>query len=60
MTLSLFAFMLDDIIYMGSFYSLVAKFKSNMMKKFEMLDIGLLHYFLRLEVKQDVDGIFIS
>ncbi|KAJ8771692.1 hypothetical protein K2173_026869 [Erythroxylum novogranatense] len=31
-----------------------------MMKKFEMSDLGLLHYFLSLEVKQGVDGIFIS
>ncbi|XP_074590043.1 secreted RxLR effector protein 161-like [Curcuma longa] len=30
------------------------------MEKFEMSDMGLLHYFLGLEVKQGVDGIFIS
>lgn len=50
----------DDIIYMSSSDSLVADFKSNMMKKFEMSDMGLLHYFLGLEVKQGIDGIFIS
>lgn len=50
----------DDIIYMSSSDFLVADFKSNMMKKFEMSDMGLLHYFLGLEVKQGVDGIFIS
>ena len=30
------------------------------MKTFEMTDLGLLHYFLGLEVKQAADGIFIS
>ena len=50
----------DDMIYMGSSESIVAEFKDCMMKKFEMSDLGLLHYFLGLEVKQGVDGIFIS
>uniref|UniRef100_A0A3Q7HIM5 Uncharacterized protein n=1 Tax=Solanum lycopersicum TaxID=4081 RepID=A0A3Q7HIM5_SOLLC len=31
-----------------------------MMKNFEMSDLGLLHYFLGLEVKQGIDGIFLS
>lgn len=50
----------DDIIYMGSSESIVAEFKSCMMKNFEMSDLGLLHYFLGLEVKHGVGGIFIS
>lgn len=50
---------IDDAIYMSSSDSLVAVFKSNMMKKFEMSNIGLLRYFLGLKVKQGVDGIFI-
>lgn len=50
----------DDIIYLGSCDSLLEEFKSSMMKKFEMSDLGLLHYFLGLEVKQCSDGIFIS
>lgn len=50
----------DDMIYMGSSHSLVCDFKSSMMKKFEMTDLGVLHYFLGLEVKQEEDGIFIS
>lgn len=51
---------IDDVIYMSSSDSLVAVFKSNMMKKFEMSNMGLLHYFLSLKVKQGVDEIFIS
>ncbi|XP_047270513.1 uncharacterized mitochondrial protein AtMg00810-like [Capsicum annuum] len=50
----------DDMIYMGSCESLVAEFKSFMIKKFEMTDLGLLQYFLGLEIKQSLDGIFVS
>ena len=50
----------DDIIYMGSSSSLVVDFKMSMMKTFEMTDLGLLHYFLGLEIKQGEDGVFIS
>ncbi|KAJ9542648.1 hypothetical protein OSB04_029154 [Centaurea solstitialis] len=50
----------DDMIYMGSCESIVAEFKSSVMEKFEISDLGLLHYFLGLKVNQCVDGIFIS
>lgn len=50
----------DDMIYMGSSSSLVFKFKENMMKTFEMTDLGKLHYFLGVEIIQAADGIFIS
>ncbi|CAL5390436.1 unnamed protein product [Camellia sinensis] len=50
----------DDIIYTSSSSSFVAEFKSRMMHEFEMSDMGLLHYFLGLEVQQAEDGIFIS
>lgn len=49
----------DDMIYMGSCESLVSKFKSSMMSTFEMTDLGLLQYFLGLEVKQSEEGIFV-
>ncbi|XP_042939594.1 secreted RxLR effector protein 161-like [Carya illinoinensis] len=38
---------------------MIEEFKQEMMKSFEMSDLGLLHYFLGMEVCQD-DGIFIS
>ena len=50
----------DDMIYMGYCESLVEEFKSCMMGKFDMSDLGLLHYFLGLEVNQNKDGIFMS
>ena len=48
------------MIYTGSSESLVTEFKDCMMKNFQMSDLGMLHYFLGLEVKQEVDGIFLS
>ncbi|XP_052485239.1 uncharacterized mitochondrial protein AtMg00810-like [Gossypium raimondii] len=50
----------DDIIYTSSSNLLVNEFKSQMMNEFEMSDMGLLHYFLGLEIHQADDGIFIS
>jgi len=34
--------------------------KSQMMNEFEMSDMGLLHYFLGLQVHQTEEGIFLS
>jgi Reverse transcriptase (RNA-dependent DNA polymerase) len=50
----------DDMIYMGTSQNLVEKFKESMKKRFEMTDLGLLKYFLGLEVIQDDEGIFVS
>ena len=51
---------IDDMIYMGSSELIIAYFKFSMMRKFEMSDLSLLHYFLGLEVNQNSSGIFIS
>ena len=48
----------DDIIYTTSSNPLLDKFKSQMMNGFEISDMGLLHYFLGLEVYQVEDKIF--
>lgn len=45
---------------MGSSQSMVINFKENMIHKFEMIDLGLLHYFLSLEVNQRPGSILIS
>ena len=50
----------DDTIYMSSSPSLIDEFKNGMMNMFEMTDFGLLRYFLRLEIKQGEDGVFVS
>ena len=36
------------------------EFKNDMMRKYEMNDLGLLHYFLGIEIDQKEDGVFIS
>lgn len=53
-------FYVDDMNQMGSYESTITDFKTCMIKKFEMSNLGMLHYFFGLKVKQNVDGIFIS
>ena len=50
----------DDLIFTGNNHYEIEEFRKNMMQEFEMTDLGLLHYFLGIEVKQDENGIFIS
>ncbi|CAL2255133.1 unnamed protein product [Prunus armeniaca] len=49
----------DDIIYTGSSGELMMEFKIEMMKKYEMTDLGLLHHFLGLGVIQTESYIFL-
>jgi hypothetical protein len=50
----------DDLILTGSDPKLLTHVKSSLKKKFEMTDLGYLHYFLGLQVLQTKEGIFIS
>ena len=50
----------DDILYMGSSLEMLEEFKVSMMKLFDMTDLGVLHYFLGLEVKQEAGKITVS
>ncbi|KAH9670830.1 hypothetical protein KPL70_017126 [Citrus sinensis] len=50
----------DDLIFTGSNPSLFEEFKRVMIKEFEMTDIGLMAYYLDIEVNQKEEGIFIS
>ena len=50
----------DDLLVTGSNEKLVKEFKAEMLKVFEMTNLGLMSYFLGMEVKQDHDGVFIS
>ncbi|KAD6455043.1 hypothetical protein E3N88_09749 [Mikania micrantha] len=50
----------DDIIYTGSSNELIDEFKQHMLKEFDMTDIGILNYFLGLEVIKGKEGIFLS
>eukprot|EP00253_Pinus_taeda_P012236 PITA_12236 len=50
----------DDLIRTGSDPNLINHVKSSLKKKFEMTDLGHLHYFLGLQVLQSKEGIFLS
>ncbi|VVA34844.1 Hypothetical predicted protein, partial [Prunus dulcis] len=50
----------DDLIFTGNDEHLIQQFKKDMMSTYEMSDLGLLHYFLGIEVSQTENGIFIS
>ena len=50
----------DDLIYFGSNHHLLADFKHSMMRNFEMTDLGIMKYFLGMQVKQGRGEIFIS
>ncbi|GKC27552.1 putative ribonuclease H-like domain-containing protein, partial [Tanacetum coccineum] len=50
----------DDIIFGSTKKSLCIEFEKMMHKKFQMSSMGELTFFLRLQVKQKEDGIFIS
>ena len=46
----------DDLFVMGT-NGLIADMKRKLVAEFEMKDLGMMHYFLGMEVWQDVDGI---
>ncbi|KAG6469653.1 hypothetical protein ZIOFF_070583 [Zingiber officinale] len=50
----------DDLIYTSTSKLLLEKFKKAMMDEFEMTDLGLMKYFLGLQVKQSKGEIIIS
>ena len=50
----------DDLIYMGNNKEMTQEFKKDMMKTFKMINLGLMHYFLGIEISQENEEIFIS
>ena len=50
----------DDLVITGSDTGELDKFKGEMKTQFQMSDLGLLSYYLGIEVRQGVDGIAIS
>ena len=53
------ALYVDDLIFMSNNDGLKLEFKEVMKKEFEMTDLGLMRYFLGLEVRQMENGIFV-
>ena len=50
----------DDLIYTRTSKDMVAEFKDAMMKEFKMSDLGLMKYFLCIQMKQSPGKNFIS
>lgn len=50
----------DDLIVTGDNEEMVEEFKTTMKSEFEMSDLGLLNYFLGMEIVQSDQGIFLS
>ena len=49
----------DDLLVIGNHTSLVEKFKLEIMEVFEMMNLGLMTFFLRMEIKQSEQEVFI-
>lgn len=49
----------DDLLFTGNDDKMLEEFKCSMKKEFDMTDLGKMRYFLRIEVMQRDDGIFI-
>jgi hypothetical protein len=50
----------DDLVVTGSSIDGIKQFKTEMAKAFRMSDLGLLHYYLGIEVRQSSQGISLS
>jgi hypothetical protein len=50
----------DDLVITGSDHNHIRSFKEEMAATFKMSDLGLLHYYLNIEVKHSASGIFLS
>ena len=49
----------DDLLITRSNAKLINEFKLDMMQVFEMIDLGLMTYFLGMEINQGKDQVFI-
>ncbi|GAB2273823.1 hypothetical protein Dimus_039054 [Dionaea muscipula] len=50
----------DDIIITGNDSALITVFKQSLVKRFEMTDLGMMSYYLGIQVEQREDGILLS
>lgn len=51
---------IDDLISIGTSNGLINQCKVNLKNRFEMIDLGLLHYYLDIKVQQQDHRVFIS
>ncbi|XP_039135523.1 uncharacterized mitochondrial protein AtMg00810-like [Dioscorea cayenensis subsp. rotundata] len=50
----------DGMVYTSDSQALIDQFQGEMKKKFNMADLGLIRYFLGLEIHQSIGGVFLS
>ena len=58
--LLIFCLYIDDLIFNGNDVVMFKEFKKSIMIEFEISDLGMMHYFLGIEVVQSANEIFIS
>ena len=49
----------DDLIFTGNNLKLIEDFRKEMMMRYKMNDLGILHHFFGIEIYQEDDGVFI-
>jgi len=54
------ALYVNDLIFMGNNDEMIEELKGIMTREFEMTNLGLMKFFLGLEVRQEKTGIFVS
>jgi hypothetical protein len=59
-SLILIVLYVDDLLITGSSTSSIATMKTALHAKFSIIDMGLLHYFLGLEISHNYSGIKVS
>jgi hypothetical protein len=59
-SLLLLVFYFDDLLITGCLTSMIARVKRILHDMFLMMEMGPLHFFLRLEISQDASGIKLS
>ncbi|XP_050117705.1 secreted RxLR effector protein 161-like [Malus sylvestris] len=50
----------DDLIFIGNDESMFKTFKRSMMIEFDMTDLGMMSYFLGIEVVQRLEGMYVG
>ncbi|XP_022151647.1 uncharacterized protein LOC111019555 [Momordica charantia] len=58
-TIVIVSLYVDDLLVTGSDNNQIEVFKQEMMKVFEMVDLGLMHYFLGMEIQQGQNEVFL-
>lgn len=58
--MTIVCFYVDDLIFTGDNSKWLDDLRENMNTQFEMTNMGLMSQFLGIEVKQTVEGVFIS